>query len=134
MIPATVNHFLLRGVLCSIPLGMFIVWNGAILGSISSAPGSGEKVDPLSLLTQSPGPTGLLIQVHILLDTHSNKNLASFFCWQFAGEQLHACNNSDTPLQVFSLFAIATSYIGFVLGLSDFLADLLKVSILRWKE
>jgi tyrosine-specific transport protein len=31
-------------------------------------------------------------------------------------------------VQVFSLLAIATSYIGFVLGLSDFFADLLKVS------
>ncbi len=28
--------------------------------------------------------------------------------------------------QAFSLLAIATSYIGFVLGLSDFLADYLK--------
>ena len=42
---------------------MFIVWNGAILGSIDQAPGSGQKVDPLSLLTQSSGPAGLLIQV-----------------------------------------------------------------------
>ncbi|CAL5222535.1 g4910 [Coccomyxa viridis] len=74
----------------SIPLLMFIVWNGAILGSIDQAPGSGQRVDPLSLLTQSSGPAGLLIQV-------------------------------------FSLFAIATSYIGFVLGLTDFLADLLKL-------
>lgn len=30
-------------------------------------------------------------------------------------------------LQVFSLLAIATSYIGFVLGLTDFISDLLKV-------
>ncbi|CAK0749359.1 hypothetical protein CVIRNUC_001904 [Coccomyxa viridis] len=74
----------------SVPLLMFIVWNGAILGSIDSAPGIGQKVDPLAQLTQLPGPTSVLIQV-------------------------------------FSLFAIATSYIGFVLGLSDFLADLLKL-------
>jgi amino acid permease len=30
-------------------------------------------------------------------------------------------------VQVFSLLAVATSYIGFVLGLSDFLSDLMKV-------
>jgi amino acid permease len=36
-------------------------------------------------------------------------------------------------MQVFSLFAIATSYIGFVLGLSDFFADLLKVKHLELK-
>lgn len=29
-------------------------------------------------------------------------------------------------MQVFSLLAIATSFIGFVLGLSDFIADYLK--------
>ncbi len=42
---------------------MFIVWNGAILGSIDSAPGIGQKVDPLAQLTQLPGPTSVLIQV-----------------------------------------------------------------------
>lgn len=53
------------GPLCSIPLLMFIIWNSAILGSIDAAPGSGQKVDPLVLLTQSAGPSGLLIQAHL---------------------------------------------------------------------
>ncbi|XP_050139682.1 uncharacterized protein LOC126615817 isoform X1 [Malus sylvestris] len=40
-------------------------------------------------------------------------------------QQLQATNEVVGPIvEVFSLFAIATSYIGFVLGLSDFLADL----------
>lgn len=36
-----------------------------------------------------------------------------------------------TVVQVFSLLAVATSYIGFVLGLTDFLADMMKARMLR---
>ncbi|KAF3454093.1 hypothetical protein FNV43_RR04540 [Rhamnella rubrinervis] len=43
-------------------------------------------------------------------------------------EELRSSNGAIEPIvDVFSLLAIATSYIGFVLGLSDFLADLLKL-------
>ncbi|KAJ7964920.1 tyrosine-specific transport protein [Quillaja saponaria] len=43
-------------------------------------------------------------------------------------QQLLSANGKVGPIvQLFSLLAIATSYIGFVLGLSDFLADLLKL-------
>ncbi|XP_019460267.1 PREDICTED: uncharacterized protein LOC109359997 isoform X3 [Lupinus angustifolius] len=43
-------------------------------------------------------------------------------------QQLRSTNETVGPIvEVFSLLAIATSYIGFVLGLSDFLADLLKL-------
>ncbi|XP_034213826.1 tyrosine-specific transport protein isoform X4 [Prunus dulcis] len=43
-------------------------------------------------------------------------------------QQLQSTNEVVGPIvEVFSLFAIATSYIGFVLGLSDFLSDLLKL-------
>ncbi|XP_028803901.1 uncharacterized protein LOC114758972 isoform X2 [Neltuma alba] len=42
-------------------------------------------------------------------------------------EQLRSTNGIVGPIvEAFSLLAIATSYIGFVLGLSDFLADLLQ--------
>uniref|UniRef100_A0A7N0UZG9 Tyrosine-specific transport protein n=1 Tax=Kalanchoe fedtschenkoi TaxID=63787 RepID=A0A7N0UZG9_KALFE len=45
-------------------------------------------------------------------------------------QQLQSTNGIVGPIvQVFSLLAIATSYIGFVLGLSDFLADLLKLPV-----
>ncbi|KAL2636264.1 hypothetical protein R1flu_007743 [Riccia fluitans] len=41
---------------------------------------------------------------------------------------LRATNSTVGPIiQIFSLLAVATSYIGFVLGLSDFLSDLLKL-------
>lgn len=43
-------------------------------------------------------------------------------------QQLRSTNGVVGPIvDLFSVLAIATSYIGFVLGLSDFLADLLKL-------
>ncbi|CDP09702.1 unnamed protein product [Coffea canephora] len=43
-------------------------------------------------------------------------------------QQLRSTNGVVGPIvDIFSLLAIATSYIGFVLGLTDFLADLLKL-------
>ncbi|URE26798.1 Tryptophan/tyrosine permease family [Musa troglodytarum] len=43
-------------------------------------------------------------------------------------QQLRSENGIVGPIvEVFSFFAIATSYIGFVLGLSDFVSDLLKL-------
>ncbi|XWS52637.1 hypothetical protein CRYUN_Cryun11dG0088100 [Craigia yunnanensis] len=75
----------------AIPLGLFLVWDAVILGSISNLEmGSDKMIDPLQQLRSSNGVVGPIIEV-------------------------------------FSLLAIATSYIGFVLGLSDFLADLLKL-------
>ncbi|KAF8039652.1 hypothetical protein BT93_B2004 [Corymbia citriodora subsp. variegata] len=75
----------------AIPLGLFLVWNAVILGTITSADVSSDNfIDPLQQLRSSNGVVGPIIEV-------------------------------------FSLLAIATSYIGFVLGLSDFLADLLKL-------
>ncbi|XP_038999038.1 LOW QUALITY PROTEIN: tryptophan-specific transport protein-like [Hibiscus syriacus] len=67
----------------AIPLGLFLVWNGVILGYISN---SDQMIDPLQQLQSSNGVVGPIVEV-------------------------------------FSLLAIATSYIGFILGLSDFLAD-----------
>ncbi|KAL3752219.1 hypothetical protein ACJRO7_012951 [Eucalyptus globulus] len=75
----------------AIPLGLFLVWNAVILGTITSADVSSDNfIDPLQQLRSSNGVVGPIVEV-------------------------------------FSLLAIATSYIGFVLGLSDFLADLLKL-------
>ncbi|XVF69466.1 hypothetical protein PTKIN_Ptkin11bG0084500 [Pterospermum kingtungense] len=75
----------------AIPLGLFLVWNAVILGSISSLEmGSDKMIDPLQQLRSSNGVVGPIVEA-------------------------------------FSLLAIATSYIGFVLGLTDFLADLLKL-------
>ncbi|KAL5766186.1 hypothetical protein ACOSP7_016803 [Xanthoceras sorbifolium] len=75
----------------SIPLGLFLVWNAVILGSITGHEMSSDQIiDPLQQLRSSIGLVGPIIEL-------------------------------------FSFLAIATSYIGFVLGLSDFLVDLLKL-------
>ncbi|KAH7560804.1 hypothetical protein JRO89_XS10G0109700 [Xanthoceras sorbifolium] len=75
----------------SIPLGLFLVWNAVILGSITGHEMSSDQIiDPLQQLRSSNGLVGPIIEL-------------------------------------FSFLAIATSYIGFVLGLSDFLVDLLKL-------
>ncbi|XP_071726364.1 uncharacterized protein [Rutidosis leptorrhynchoides] len=75
----------------AIPLGLFLIWNAVILGTISgSETGTDKIVDPLQALLATNGVVGPIVGA-------------------------------------FSLLAIATSYIGFVLGLSDFLSELLKL-------
>ncbi|KAH9622788.1 hypothetical protein KSS87_007384 [Heliosperma pusillum] len=75
----------------TIPLLLFLVWNGVILGTISNLDSdAGKIIDPLQQLRSSNGVVGPIVEI-------------------------------------FSLLAIGTSYIGFVLGLVDFLADLLKL-------
>ncbi|KAJ1292285.1 hypothetical protein BS78_02G380400 [Paspalum vaginatum] len=73
----------------AIPLALFLVWDGVILGTLPDIAGSSTVSDPLELLRTSNGMVGPIVEA-------------------------------------FSFLAIGTSYIGFVLGLSDFLADLLK--------
>ncbi|KAL8200048.1 hypothetical protein R6Q57_011387 [Mikania cordata] len=73
----------------AIPLGLFLIWNAVILGTIETT--STEKIaDPLQALQATNVVIGPIVGA-------------------------------------FSLLAIATSYIGFVLGLADFLSDLLKL-------
>ncbi|XP_076882578.1 uncharacterized protein LOC143531077 [Bidens hawaiensis] len=74
----------------AIPLGLFLIWNAVILGTIETT-GTDKIADPLQALQATNGVVGPIVGA-------------------------------------FSLLAIATSYIGFVLGLSDFLSDLLKLS------
>ncbi|RLM79174.1 uncharacterized protein C2845_PM12G30040 [Panicum miliaceum] len=74
----------------AIPLALFLVWDGVILGTLPGIAGSSTVSDPLELLRSSNGIVGPIVEV-------------------------------------LSFLAIGTSYIGFVLGLSDFLADLLKL-------
>ncbi|WVZ66983.1 hypothetical protein U9M48_016130 [Paspalum notatum var. saurae] len=74
----------------AIPLALFLVWDGVILGTLPDLAGSSNVSDPLELLRTSNGIVGPIVEA-------------------------------------FSFLAIGTSYIGFVLGLSDFLVDLLKL-------
>jgi tyrosine-specific transport protein len=74
-----------------IPLVMFLVWNGMILGSVSPDMIGVSVFDPLEILRSG-----------------------------IAGEWL------GVLISVFSLFAIATSFIGCVYGLQDFWKDIFK--------
>jgi len=75
----------------AIPLFMFLLWNGAILGySEIDSMGDGQ-VDPLKLL-------------------QSDETVGTF-------------------ITAFSLLAVATSFIGFVIGLVDFVGDGLKMPV-----
>ncbi|XP_034582383.1 uncharacterized protein [Setaria viridis] len=74
----------------AIPLALFLVWDGVILGTLPGIAGNSNVSDPLELLRSSNGTVGPIVEA-------------------------------------FSFLAIGTSYIGFILGLSDFLADLLKL-------
>ncbi|CAL5085281.1 unnamed protein product [Urochloa decumbens] len=74
----------------AIPLALFLVWDGVILGTLPGIAGNSNVSDPLELLRSNNGMVGPIVEA-------------------------------------FSFLAIGTSYIGFVLGLSDFLADLLKL-------
>ncbi|OQU90424.1 hypothetical protein SORBI_3002G406700 [Sorghum bicolor] len=70
----------------AIPLALFLVWDGVILGTLPDLAGSSTVSDPLEVLRSSNGIVGPIVEA-------------------------------------FSFLAIGTSYIGFILGLSDFLAD-----------
>ncbi|KAL3621919.1 hypothetical protein CASFOL_034115 [Castilleja foliolosa] len=77
----------------AIPLLLFLVWDGVILGTITTSEmDPNTLVDPLQQLRSTNGVVGPIVDV-------------------------------------FSVLAISTSYIGFVLGLSDFLADCKSIYI-----
>ena len=83
----------------AIPLVMFLLWNGVILGSVpfeaaEAARSAGEVFDPLEALRQGASTGGAAL---------------------------------GSLVRVFSLLAIATSFIGFCFGLVDFYADLLGI-------
>ncbi|XP_074289994.1 uncharacterized protein LOC141616763 isoform X1 [Silene latifolia] len=87
----------------TIPLLLFLVWNGVILGTITNLDSDvGKIIDPLQQLRSSNGVVGPIVEI-------------------------------------FSLLAIGTSYIGFVLGLVDFLADFLVLfgllpAMMSWSD
>ncbi|KAK9053478.1 hypothetical protein SSX86_030112 [Deinandra increscens subsp. villosa] len=85
--PSKIRSSIILGT--AIPLGLFLIWNAVILGTIETT-GTDKIADPIQALQATNGVVGSIVGA-------------------------------------FSLLAIATSYIGFVLGLSDFLSDLLKL-------
>ncbi|KAK2971925.1 hypothetical protein RJ640_011706, partial [Escallonia rubra] len=116
----------------AIPLVLFLVWNAVILGTITGLEivGSNKIVDPLEQLRSTNGAVGVSIKALSVIKDFISLLLTvdiQIF-WEIDMYFFLVMNIILQPIiEVFSLLAIATSYIGFVLGLADFLADLLKL-------
>jgi tyrosine-specific transport protein len=83
----------------AIPFAMFVLWDAALLGSVSQA----QAEDALDAVARSGGA------IEAIADPL---------------EALQATSPAATALVAgFSFFAITTSFLGFVLGLVDFLTD-----------
>ena len=125
-----VRTAILAGV--GVPLIMFLAWDAAILGSLSSL-----KVGPgpstWALLAQSPeclppawsDPKGHgQMYVRKCLAQAAGGAAA-------AGDPLKILASENATvgplIQAFSFLAVATSLVGFILGLTDFIADNLRV-------
>ena len=136
----------------AIPWIMFVSWEAAILGSLGNLQGAPAAQAPTAELSaatpagsrdlqqagagqqqQVPAPTvaadssiSSVSQERVVLDQRSSSSGSS----QSADplDALAAGNATVGPLiQGFSFLAIATSYIGFILGLTDFMSDALRL-------
>ena len=93
----------------AIPFAMFVLWDAALLGSVSQA----QAEDALDAVARSGGA------IEAIADPL---------------EALQATSPAATALVAgFSFFAITTSFLGFVLGLVDFLTDGLGFAATRAK-
>ncbi|KAL6657420.1 hypothetical protein ACP70R_005200 [Stipagrostis hirtigluma subsp. patula] len=150
-----VNGFLVSGILLSFTSLVVVAsgnlqWSSLLEANFSAAPQS-IPIIALSFVYQNVVPVlctnleGDLSKVRTAIVAGTAIPLALFLVWDavilgtipvLAGsstvadplEQLRSSNGIVGPIvETFSFLAIGTSYIGFVLGLSDFLADLLKL-------
>ncbi|XP_058008932.1 uncharacterized protein LOC110653316 isoform X2 [Hevea brasiliensis] len=92
---------------------------GIIISFTALAAVASGEVQPDALLKANFEAVPMSIPIIALSFVY--QNVVPVLCTNLEG------NISKPIIEVFSLFAIATSYIGFVLGLTDFLADLLKL-------
>jgi tyrosine-specific transport protein len=83
----------------AIPFAMFVLWDAAVLGSVSAE-------DAAAVAASVAAGGGMPDPLATLRDTSST---------------------AAALVQGFSFFAISTSFLGFVLGLTDFLADGLQI-------
>ncbi|KAF0907398.1 hypothetical protein E2562_015889 [Oryza meyeriana var. granulata] len=150
-----VNGFLVFSILASF-MALVVVasgnlhWSSLLEANFAAAPQS-IPIIALSFVYQNVVPVlctnleGDLSKVRKAIVVGTAIPLALFLIWDavilgtipgLAGdgtivdplEQLRSSNGTVGPIvEAFSFLAIGTSYIGFVLGLSDFIADLLKL-------
>ena len=94
----------------AIPLVLFLTWDAVILGTIPGLAGSETITDPLQQLRSSNGIVGV-----------SSFRVVLMLCCKLG--LIYNLSCLQPIVEAFSFLAIGTSYIGFVLGLSDFIAD-----------
>ncbi|CAI5461829.1 unnamed protein product [Closterium sp. Yama58-4] len=104
----------------ALPLLMFLLWDAAILGTAPLPPSPQPLVDALTIASDAAAsaaaaPSAAVAAVETMKVVDPLARL----------QQIDP--SVGGAVQLFSFFAIATSYIGFILGLSDFLADALKL-------
>ncbi|BAF22460.1 Os07g0662800 [Oryza sativa Japonica Group] len=150
-----VNGFLVFSILASFTTLVVVAsgnlqWSSLLEANFAAAPQS-IPIIALSFVYQNVVPVlctnleGDLSKVRKAIVVGTAIPLALFLIWDavilgtlpgLAGdgtiidplEQLRSSNGTVGPIvEAFSFLAIGTSYIGFVLGLSDFIADLLKL-------
>ncbi|CAI7768777.1 unnamed protein product [Closterium sp. NIES-53] len=102
----------------ALPLLMFLLWDAAILGTAPIPPPPQPLVDALAMASDAAAATAPSAAVAAAEAMKVVDPLARL-------QQIDP--SVGGAVQLFSFFAIATSYIGFILGLSDFLADALKL-------
>ena len=83
----------------AIPFAMFVLWDAALLGNVSAA----DAAAALDAVARSGGAVEAISDPLVALRATSEP--------------------ANALVEAFSFFAISTSFIGFVLGLTDFLAD-----------
>ncbi|CAI7847028.1 unnamed protein product [Closterium sp. NIES-54] len=98
----------------ALPLLMFLLWDAAILGTAPIPPPPQPLVDALAMASDAAAATAPSAAVAAAEAMKVVDPLARL-------QQIDP--SVGGAVQLFSFFAIATSYIGFILGLSDFLAD-----------
>ncbi|KAI0498112.1 hypothetical protein KFK09_021353 [Dendrobium nobile] len=151
-----INGFLVFGIIISFAALVGVAsgdlqWNSLLRANVEAVPRS-VPIIALSFVYQNVVPVlctnleGNLSKVRSAIVFGTAVPLALFIIWDavILGvlpnfemntaniidplEQLRSNNGMVGPIvEVFSFLAIATSYIGFVLGLTDFIADLLKL-------
>ncbi|GJP30142.1 hypothetical protein CLOM_g22613 [Closterium sp. NIES-68] len=101
----------------ALPLVMFLLWDAAILGTAPLPPTPQPLTDALAMgsTAAAAAPAAAAAAVETMSAVDPLVRL----------QQIDP--SVGGAVQLFSFFAIATSYIGFILGLSDFLADALKL-------
>ncbi|CAI6010921.1 unnamed protein product [Closterium sp. NIES-65] len=105
----------------ALPLLMFLLWDAAILGTAPLPPSPQPLVDTITIASDAAAAAAAAAPSAAVAAAETMKVVDPLARLQQIDPSVGGA------VQLFSFFAIATSYIGFILGLSDFLTDALKL-------